>query len=146
MRNFILSPMGVVAFVILLAVAAGAWWLKDTTLDNGNGGGSILPYNSGISGVVMTGPTCPLQRNPPDPACADKPYSTVVAVFRANNPVNPFAITQSDMSGMFKVSLPPGEYVVGAGESNLPRCPQTPATVGASGYTNITISCDTGIR
>jgi hypothetical protein len=109
-------------------------------------GGGILPYQSGIQGIVMLGPTCPVERMPPDPNCADKPYSALVAIFRTSDPVHAVVITRSDAQGHFQASLPPGSYTVGAGESNLPRCPQTPATVGPSGYTQITIMCDTGIR
>jgi len=116
------------------------------TSTGGTAGGGILPYHSGIRGTVMAGPTCPVEKNPPDPACADKPLATTVAVFRKGNPVTPFAITKSDASGAFEFSIPPGDYVVGADESALPRCTQTPATVGPNGYTTITVECDTGIR
>gem|GEM_PF-1077791 len=110
-------------------------------------GGGILPYNSGIRGTVLLGPTCPVMRDPPDPQCADKPYQTTVTISRASSPALVFATAQSAADGTFAVSLPPGEYVVGAkGGATLPRCAQTPATVGASGYTQITVSCDTGIR
>ena len=126
MRDFILSFKGVIAFIILVVIAAGAWKLKDVNIipapnDNGggagvvctadamqcpdgsyvgrsgpncefvcpdstagtppSGGGSgILPYNSGIRGTVMAGPTCPVERDPPDPNCADKPLSVLVSV------------------------------------------------------------------
>ena len=112
----------------------------------GSSGGGILPYHSGIRGTVMVGPTCPVERMPPDPQCADKPYQTLVAVFRASDAVHAVAFTRSGTDGTFEVSLPPGEYVVGAGESMLPRCAQTPAIVGPEGYTQITVSCDSGIR
>ncbi|HTK33346.1 MAG TPA: hypothetical protein VL335_02235, partial [Candidatus Paceibacterota bacterium] len=47
---------------------------------------SIRPYDSGVHGTVMLGPTCPVMRNPPDPSCADKPYATLVVVFRSSDP------------------------------------------------------------
>ena len=126
------------------AACPGATTTATTTPGGGRGG--ILPYTSGIAGTVMLGPTCPVMRNPPDPACADKPYQTMVVIFRASDPVHAFTFTQSDTAGNFAVSLPPGEYRVGAGESSLPRCAQVPATVEAAGYTEVRISCDTGIR
>ncbi|MDO8548499.1 MAG: hypothetical protein Q7R71_02400, partial [bacterium] len=110
------------------------------------GGGGFAEYHSGIRGTVMAGPTCPVERNPPDPQCADKPLQTTITVFRASDPVHAIVLMQSNASGAFQVSLPPGDYIVGAGESMLPRCTQTPATVGPSGYTSVDISCDTGIR
>ena len=109
-------------------------------------GGGIAPYESGIRGTVMLGPTCPVERIPPDPDCADRPYQTLVVVFRASDPVHAIAFAKSDAKGMFAVSLPPGEYVVGAGESNLPQCSQLQATVGPGAYTDVLVSCDTGIR
>ncbi|MDE1924737.1 MAG: hypothetical protein KGH79_00970 [Patescibacteria group bacterium] len=117
------------------------------TTTNG-GGGSILPYNSGIRGTVMAGPTCPVERVPPDPACADKPLQTLVSIYRASDTERAFATTHSNANGSFEVSLPPGSYVVGAGDPGaiLPRCANTPAEVGASGYAAVAVSCDTGIR
>lgn len=113
----------------------------------GSSGGGILPYNSGIKGTVMAGPTCPVERNPPDPACADKPVHTAVAVYRDTKPTTFFAAVQSDASGAFQISLPPGKYVVTAGsEAGLPRCTLVPATVAADSYTSVAVECDTGIR
>ena len=112
----------------------------------GNGGG-ILPYNSGVRGIVLLGPTCPVMREPPDPQCADKPYQTTVSVSRANDTTHTFANIESGKDGTFELSLPPGDYVINAkGGATLPRCQETSATVGPEGYTPITISCDTGIR
>ncbi len=107
---------------------------------------SAKPMGSGIHGTVMLGPTCPVERIPPDPNCADKPYQTLVAIFRASDPVHAVVITESDASGTFSASLPPGEYLIGAGESNLPRCNQVQIAVPENSYTSTTISCDTGIR
>lgn len=112
----------------------------------GGGGGGIAPYQSGVSGVVLLGPTCPVQRIPPDPKCADKPYATQISVTRTNSS-SVFATASSDANGMFRISLPPGSYTVTArGGSMLPRCPSQTVTVGATGYAPVTILCDTGIR
>ena len=119
---------------------------SSTATSTGGGTGGIAPYDSGISGVVMLGPTCPVERIPPDPNCADKPYQTLVAIFRANDATHAVMITTSDASGTFAVSLPPGDYTVGAGESNLPRCDHPQVTVLPHTYATTTVSCDTGIR
>jgi len=117
------------------------------TSGNGGGGGGIVPYQSGIRGLVILGPTCPVMRDPPDPGCDDRPYQTSIIVSRANTPTQVFARAESNALGRFEISLPPGDYLVdAAGGEVLPYCSQTPATVGASGYTEITVSCDTGIR
>lgn len=108
--------------------------------------GGTAPYDSGIRGVVMLGPTCPVERIPPDPNCADKPYQTLVAIFRASDATHAVVITSSSASGAFSASLPPGDYTVGAGESNLPRCDHPQVTVLPHIYASTTVSCDTGIR
>jgi len=112
----------------------------------GGGGGGILPYNSGVRGTVLLGPTCPVERIPPDPACAEKPYATAIVVYHANSTM-PFMLGNSDATGAFKFSLPPGDYTLKAGgTSMLPRCNQIDVTVAANGYATADISCDTGIR
>ena len=114
----------------------------------GDAGGTItgtVAYKSGISGVVLAGPTCPVERDPPDPACADKPIATNINVSRAGS-TQIFAQTKSNASGEFSFSLPPGDYVVSGGGNPLPRCNDTPATVGPGVYTRMTLGCDTGIR
>ncbi len=103
-------------------------------------------YSSGIKGKVMLGPTCPVEKIPPDPNCGEKPYETLVVVFKKEDPVHAFTITRSDANGVFSFPLPPGEYTLGAGERNIPRCDHPRVTVYPKGYASINISCDTGIR
>lgn len=111
-----------------------------------SGGAGILPYHSGVQGNVSLGPTCPVERIPPDPSCADKPYAVAVAVYRTGAQ-SPFVIGNSDVQGMFKFSLPPGSYRLQATNGKpLPRCASVSVEVPASGYVSTTISCDTGIR
>ena len=110
--------------------------------------GSIAPYQSGVRGVVMLGPTCPVMQNPPQPGCDDRPYATTVAIYRASDQEHAFAQTESTETGEFEVALPPGDYLVAAGPGNtpLPRCTTQQVTVPAYGYVGIAISCDSGIR
>lgn len=117
-----------------------------TTTSGGGAGAGILPYTSGVRGTVLLGPTCPVERDPPDPMCADKPYATAILVFRAGVKT-PFVIGNSDTSGVFQFSLPPGAYTIEAGNgTKLPSCSPIAVTVKAEGYTAVTLSCDTGIR
>ncbi|MDO8561716.1 MAG: hypothetical protein Q7S05_02715 [bacterium] len=107
---------------------------------------NILPYNSGVRGSVLLGPTCPVERIPPDPGCADRPYETKISVYRTGSD-SIFATGNSDTKGEFEFSLPPGSYTLKAtGGSVLPRCSDADVVVGPTGYTAVTISCDTGIR
>lgn len=118
-----------------------------TTSTSGTGSsGGILPYTSGIQGTISLGPTCPVERMPPEPACADKPYATTVRVYHAGISAV-FATAESNAAGIFKISLPPGSYTLTAGSgSMLPRCASVSAEVGPSGYAIVHVSCDTGIR
>lgn len=119
---------------------------QTATTTTGGGSGGVLPYQSGITGKVLLGPTCPVERIPPDPNCADKPYATAIVVYREGSKT-PFVIGNSDSSGIFSFSLPPGSYTLSAGSgSTLPRCSAASLTVPPKGYTNVNISCDTGIR
>jgi hypothetical protein len=106
----------------------------------------IAKYDSGIRGTVLLGPTCPVQRMPPDPGCADKPYATDISVYRTGSS-EVFATTQSDASGMFEFSLPPGNYTLRAdGGAVMPTCASVDTVVGPSAYVTTNIPCDTGIR
>lgn len=117
-----------------------------TTTTGGGEAAGILPYNSGVRGTILLGPTCPVMKEPPDPECADKAYATAVLVYRVGSKL-PFVIGNSDANGTFVFSLPPGSYTITAGgDTVLPRCAQVEINVGPSGYTTTTISCDTGIR
>lgn len=107
---------------------------------------SILPYHSGVQGMVSLGPTCPVERVPPDPACANKPYAAAIIVYRTGAQ-SAFVMGNSDASGRFKFSLPPGSYTLEATSGKVfPRCGSVNVSVPATGYASTTISCDTGIR
>ena len=111
-------------------------------------GGGFAEYKSGLQGVVFVGSTCPVERNPPDPACADMPAATNVWVSRKSAPQKIIATVSSGVDGVFKVPLPLGEYIVQTGSSAVPfpRCGDVSAAVGRVGYTNIVVNCDSGIR
>jgi|GEM_PF-714304 len=104
---------------------------------------------SGVSGYVHVGPTCPVERMPPDPGCADKPYADAAVAIAKKNSTEPATLTKSDVSGKFSVNLAAGTYTVKvAPQSNgfLPRCEDEEVIVVAGVFTNIDISCDSGIR
>lgn len=108
----------------------------------------VVQKDSGMSGTVLLGPTCPVQRNPPDPACADKPYKADLVVVTASGSQIVKQFT-SDDSGKFSIKINPGEYEIkSASTSNLhPRCSSTGTIkVTSNTYTIVTVSCDTGIR
>ena len=153
-----LRSIGAVALFIIAAIffaaltrtakapVDGGSEVSTTTSKGSGGGGSIMAYHSGVQGTVSLGPVCPVERIPPDPACADKPYATAVLIYRTGSDA-PFVIGASDSAGHFKLSLPPGSYSVTAGSGKtLPRCAREDAAVVPDEYTTVDISCDSGIR
>jgi len=98
---------------------------------------------SGVMGSVNIGPTCPVEKNPPDPNCAPKPYQTSISINKDS-----FSKTiESDSGGRFRVDLDPGSYEFKAGgEAVLPRCSPVMAEVQKNRFSYLSISCDSGIR
>ena len=70
-------PVDVVIDPEAVAVDGGlAFSIRDLTSISGSGG---------IAGRVLSGPTCPVQKDPPDPDCADRPVTgAVLVVFDSN--------------------------------------------------------------
>jgi hypothetical protein len=102
---------------------------------------------SGVRGVALAGPTCPVVTNPPDPACADRPVvgATLVITTFAGAEV---ARVETDASGEFSVSLAPGAYrLVAQPVEGLMGTPG-PIDFGveAGAMAELTVSYDTGIR
>lgn len=101
---------------------------------------------NGINGTVTLSPVCPVERIPPDPNCAPKPYATSINIMKAGS-TGIIKTIQSDSNGTFSVNLSPGVYTLQAQGGNvLPRCPLVSVEVKSERYTNTEISCDTGIR
>ena len=102
--------------------------------------------SSGVQGTVALGPTCPVERTPPDPACADKPYSTTVTA-RAVGSNAVVATTKSGADGSFRMDLAPGAYTLTAqGGAVMPSCVAVTVSVAPGLYAPVNVSCDTGIR
>jgi hypothetical protein len=125
--------LALVALAVLVASGAA---LRHTT-------------SSGISGLIVAGPTCPVEHVPPLPGCAPRPLIATVRVWRAGQKTRAESV-RSRSDGHFRVDLSPGTYTVEAtpqGASALPR-PPLPLRVQVSRgrFTPITLTYDTGIR
>lgn len=108
---------------------------------------NILPFDSGVEGEVLLGPTCPVMRVG-DTACADKPYATTIQIIAVGSPKSsPFATVNSDKEGAYKIMLPPGDYALQpVGGSVLPRCETKNITIIPSKIIKADLACDSGIR
>jgi hypothetical protein len=100
-----------------------------------------------IYGTVMLGPTCPVVMDPPDPECADRPYSTTLALTTPDGAKVIKTFTSND-EGKFNTEVPPGQYAIrSAAVANiLPYCATEPFTVAVNGSTEVAVNCDSGIR
>lgn len=99
-----------------------------------------------ISGTVTTSPTCPVERIPPEPQCAPRPFATAIEI-RQTGKTSILKTIRSDTSGKFNTELPVGSYELKPiSGSVFPSCSSVTVQV-ISGQNSISdISCDTGIR
>lgn len=64
-----------------------------------------------VSGVALAGPICPVETDPPDPACAPRPVvGAVIEAIDSSDSVQASAVTGID--GTFTLSLPAGDYII----------------------------------
>jgi hypothetical protein len=135
------------ALALVLVVAAGCGGsstvASPTPLPSPSGAGQ----KTGIAGVVTAGPVCPVEKNPPDPACAPRPVEGAVLLFRdAAGTEVARATTTAD--GTFFAALPAGTYVVtpqpAKGLLGTPGPRSVTVTDGAT--VRLDLAYDTGIR
>lgn len=99
----------------------------------------------GIRGIASAGPVCPVVR-PNDPNCADRPVAgaTVHVIDATGTEV---ATLETDATGSFTVTLPPGRYriVPDPVDGMMGTAGPVEVTVGA-GLAFVQLAYDTGIR
>lgn len=111
----------------------------------GGAGGGILPGESGITGTVTAGPTCPVVPAN-DPNCADRPVEGVtILVLDAGG--REVARVATDAAGRFAVTLPAGPYMIEPQPAKgYLRTPEPVAVNVGDGYVSVALAYDTGIR
>jgi hypothetical protein len=103
-------------------------------------------HASGVEGVVVSGPSCPVQRaNSP---CPDLPVKAEVTVkdLSGGTVLGRFA---AGSDGRFKIALAAGTYSLTAVRPGVARFNQSSpmtVTVRSGGYSSVTIRIDSGIR
>jgi hypothetical protein len=98
---------------------------------------------------AVAGPTCPVEREPPDPSCAPRPVAGArVVVTPADGREIAVAQGTTDERGVLVLELAPGQYLVGASEvEGFFGVPQAvPVDVTAGRTTSVLLAYDTGIR
>lgn len=100
-----------------------------------------------ITGRLVAGPTCPVETDPPDPACAPSavPRAEIVVVSTDGVEIR----TRSGQDGTFRIAVPPGEITITFAE--VEGLMIAPEAITASVETNQTLDLsdlfyDTGIR
>jgi hypothetical protein len=102
---------------------------------------------TGITGQVVAGPQCPVQRVPPDSRCADRPTEATIQVVDTATG-RTAATVRTTPDGRFRIELPPGRYQVQVlnPSSGMAAKPTPPVIVSGTGMTEVTFTVDTGIR
>lgn len=99
-----------------------------------------------VSATVHAGPTCPVESDPPDPACADRPVAGAHQLILDADGDEVADVTTTPQ-GTFTVELAPGDYtlVPQPVDGLLGTADPQPFTVG-SDPVELDVTYDTGIR
>ncbi len=108
------------------------------------GQGVSAPSKSGVEGIVLIGPMCPVEIE--GSPCPDQPFAATIKIVQAGKEVD---TVESGKDGRFRVLLEPGDYVLEPAGPN-PGAPPTgqpiPVTVKPDAFTQVTLHFDSGIR
>lgn len=95
------------------------------------------PNQGLLQGTVVAGPTCPVER--PGEPCPPTTITSGTVTAGAKT-------AEIDGNGTWGMLLPAGSYTVTVQTSQAMSCKPTSASVAADRVTEVTITCDTGIR
>jgi hypothetical protein len=102
---------------------------------------------TGVEGIVTIGPTCPVQRYPADPNCADKPYQTTFVLSSTLPGRATGVMIKTDANGYFSDAIPPGTYTLRAQSTAvMPSFNPVTFTVVNHKLTSLNLQFDSGIR
>lgn len=100
-----------------------------------------------VTGSAHAGPVCPVQQDPPDPACADKPVAGAALVI-VDVEGREVAAISTDADGRFETMLPAGDYTIVPQpvEGLLGTAQPQAFTTGPGLAPVLDVGYDTGIR
>ena len=105
------------------------------------------PPASGIRGLVLIGPTCPVEPIQPAPECGDRPFVAMIEIRTTTGRL--LRTVRSNRLGRFTVGLPAGVYVLrpraGPGIAR-PIAARRSVSVLPRRFTSVRILYDSGIR
>lgn len=102
-----------------------------------------------LSGNALAGPTCPVERDPPDPACAERPVGGAEIVVLAADSGEEVARVTTDADGDFSIALVPGRYqLVAQPTAGLMAAPAPidVELIAGEAAEPVMLAYDTGIR
>jgi hypothetical protein len=125
-----------------LAVLAGDCHVMAVTRDV-----VLPPTGTGITGVMLAGPQCPVIGPDSGPECNDQPYQGTVVVETENGATEITRFT-AEADGTFEVILAAGTYrlIPLPGPNGFPFADEQIVVVASGQFTEIQILFDTGIR
>lgn len=98
---------------------------------------------------VVAGPVCPVVQDPPEPDCEARPVAEA-PLFVSPGDGRDIIVAEAttDVAGLATISLPPGDYLLAAGdvEGLMGRPSTVIISVAAGETTRVTLAYDTGIR
>jgi hypothetical protein len=97
-----------------------------------------------VRGTVMVGPTCPVERTPPEDACAPKPFEG--SILLTNTAHGKEYTVNTDALGAFSLTLERGVYSISRPENSSPFPSCTGKVEILSSGAPIPLFCDSGIR
>ena len=102
-------------------------------------------FTTGVRGVVLAGPTCPVEQAGQSPCVRSLPGATILALDSARHEVGRAV---SDASGAYFLRLPPGTYAIvpQAVEGVMRVAAETAVTVPDGAPVQLDLQYDTGIR
>ena len=103
-----------------------------------------------ITGILLAGPSCPVETVPPDPACAPRPVVDAV-VIATDQQGHEVGRALSDNAGHFEFVLAPGTYTLAPQATTdagwrIPGPKVVDAGQGSSDPVEVDFVYDTGIR
>lgn len=107
----------------------------------------LPPPGTGITGIMLAGPQCPVISPDTGSECDDQPYQGTVVVQTQEGANEVTRFTAQD-DGTFQVTLAPGAYrlVPLPGPNGLPMADQQTIEVLSGELSQVQILFDTGIR
>jgi len=102
---------------------------------------------TGLGGIAVAGPVCPVETVPPDPDCAPRPVAGAILVIR-DRAGSAVARATTEADGSFFVELPAGDYVVEPQpvDGLMGTAAPLAVTVAEGLGVQVGIEYDTGIR